>query len=135
MAYTSNLINVMQSLSDAEIRALEKIGIVVEGSAIARSSVGQYRDRVGGQYKASWGHEINENNKSVAIGNSSLQSIFVEYGTGRRGDSSWQGNLPEGYQHGAKPGMQAQRTLTGSMEENEENVKNIILRELGDMSD
>ena len=113
MTFRSYRREVMQEMERAEQRALTKIGLYVQGEATTRSPVGQYTDgRVGGRLKASWDFEVNE--KSVNTGTAVTYAKFVEFGTSRQRE---------------------QRVLTGSVEDNIEEIKNITERELHGVGD
>ena len=133
MTFRSYRRNVMQEMERAEQRALTKIGLHIQGAATHRSPVGVYTNgQVGGALKASWDFEVNE--KSVSVGSDIFYAAFVEYGTGRSGSSS-DAEPPSDYTYGVKRGMPAQRVLTGSVEDNLEEIKRITERELHGVGD
>ena len=101
MTFRSYRRNVMQEMERAEQRALEKIGLYVDGEAVSRSPV------VSGRLKSSWEHEVQE--KSVIVANNTEYATFVEFGTSRQRE---------------------QRILTGSVEENIDEIRRITEREL-----
>ena len=114
MTFRSNRREVMAEMERAEQRALEKIGLYVDGEATTRSPTGHYTDdRVGGRLKASWEHEVDD--EKVTVGSNVEYAPFVEFGTSR--------------------GQEAQRVLTGSVEENVDEIKNITERELHGVGD
>ena len=106
MSFRSYRRNVMQEMERAEQRALEKIGLYVDGEAVSRSPV------VSGRLKNSWEHEVSEDR--VTNGSNVIYSKFVEFGTSRQ---------------------RAQRVLTGSVEENVDEIKRITERELHGVGD
>lgn len=113
MTFRSYRRNVIQEMERAEQRALTKIGIYVQGEATTRSPVGQYiNGRVGGRLKASWDYEVNDTN--VTVGSNVEYSPFVEFGTSRQRE---------------------QRVLTGSVEENIDEIRRITERELNRVGD
>ena len=123
----------MQEMERAEQRALAKIGMHIQSEATTRSPVGIYTNgQVGGALKASWDFEVNE--KSVSVGSNLYYAPFVEFGTGTSGSSSGV-TPPSDYTYGSKKGMPAQRVLTGSVEDNIEEIKNITERELHGVGD
>lgn len=107
MTFRSYRREVMQEVTRAEQRALEKIGLYVDGEAVSRSP------EVSGRLKSSWEHEVQE--KSVIVANNTEYAAFVEFGTSR--------------------GQEAQRVLTGSVEENIDEIKRITERELNGVGD
>ena len=114
MSFRSYRREVSAEMTRAEQRALEKIGLYVDGVALHRSPVGVYTDgRVGGRLKASWEHEVDD--EKVTVGSNVEYAPFVEFGTSR--------------------GQEAQRVLTGSVEENVDEIKNITERELHGVGD
>ena len=106
MTFRSYRREVRAEMERAEQRALEKIGLYVDGEAVSRSPV------VSGRLKSSWEHEVQE--KSVIVANNTEYAAFVEFGTSRQ---------------------RAQRILTGSVEENVEEIKGITERELHGVGD
>ena len=113
MTFRSNRREVMAEMERAEQRALTKIGLYVQSEATNRSPTGHYTDnRVGGRLKASWDFEVDED--KVTVGNLVDYSVFVEFGTSKQ---------------------DAQRVLTGSVEENIEEIKRITERELHGVGD
>jgi HK97 gp10 family phage protein len=106
MTFRSNRREVMAEMERAEQRALEKIGLYVDGEAVSRSPV------VSGRLKSSWEHEVQE--KSVIVANNTEYAAFVEFGTSKQ---------------------DAQRVLTGSVEENIDEIKGITERELHGVGD
>ena len=114
MTFRSNRREVRTEMERAEQRALTKIGLYVQGEATTRSPTGHYTDgRVGGRLKASWDFEVDED--KVTGGSDVFYAKFVEYGTSR--------------------GQEAQRVLTGSVEENVDEIKRITERELNGVGD
>ncbi|MBK5254379.1 MAG: HK97 gp10 family phage protein [Peptostreptococcaceae bacterium] len=101
MSFRSYRREVSAEMTRAEQRALEKIGLYVDGEAVSRSPV------ISGRLKSSWEHEVQE--KSVIVANNTEYAAFVEFGTSRQ---------------------RAQRILTGSVEENVDNIRSITEREL-----
>ena len=69
MSFRSYRRNVMQEMERAEQRALEKIGLYVDGEAVSRSPV------VSGRLKSSWEHEVQE--KSVIVANDTEYAVDV----------------------------------------------------------
>jgi HK97 gp10 family phage protein len=106
MTFRSYRREVMQEVTRAEQRALEKIGLYVDGEAVSRSPV------VSGRLKSSWEHEVSEDR--VTVGSDVFYAKFVEFGTSRQ---------------------RAQRILTGSVEENVDEIKRITERELNGVGD
>ena len=106
MTFRSNRREVMAEMERAEQRALEKIGLYVDGEAVSRSP------EVSGRLKSSWEHEVQE--KSVIVANDTEYAAFVEFGTSKQ---------------------DAQRVLTGSVEENIDEIKGITERELHGVGD
>ena len=106
MTFRSNRREVMAEMERAEQRALEKIGLYVDGEAVSRSPV------VSGRLKSSWEHEVQE--KSVIVANNTEYAAFVEFGTSRQRE---------------------QRILTGSVEENIDEIRRITERELNGVGD
>ena len=106
MSFRSYRREVSAEITRAEQRALEKIGLYVDGEAVSRSPV------VSGRLKSSWEHEVQE--KSVIVANNTEYAAFVEFGTSRQ---------------------RAQRILTRSVEENVDNIRSITERELHGVGD
>ena len=114
MTFRSNRREVMAEMERAEQRALTKIGLHIQSEATNRSPTGHYTDdRVGGRLKASWDFEVDED--KVTGGSDVFYAKFVEYGTSR--------------------GQEAQRILTGSVEDNVDNIRSITERELNGVGD
>ena len=101
MTFRSYRREVRAEMERAEQRALEKIGLYVDGEAVSRSPV------VSGRLKSSWEHEVNEDR--VTVGSNVEYAGFVEFGTSRQRE---------------------QRILTGSVEDNVDNIRSITEREL-----
>jgi len=101
--YRSNRRNVERALTNAENRALEKVGLFVESRAALLSPVdtGRLRDSID--------HEVDERRKSVTIGTPVKYAINVEKGTSRQ---------------------RAQPYLTPAAENNLRQIKNIVQDEL-----
>ena len=106
MTFRSYRREVSAEMTRAEQRALEKIGLYVDGEAVSRSP------EVSGRLKSSWEHEVQE--KSVIVANDTEYAGFVEFGTSKQ---------------------DAQRVLTGSVEENIDEIKGITERELHGVGD
>ena len=106
MTFRSYRREVSAEMTRAEQRALEKIGLYVDGEAVSRSP------EVSGRLKSSWEHEVQE--KSVIVANDTEYAAFVEFGTSKQ---------------------DAQRVLTGSVEENIDEIKGITERELHGVGD
>ena len=106
MTFRSNRREVMAEMERAEQRALTKIGLYVQGEATTRSPV------VSGRLKSSWEYEVEE--ESVVIANNTEYAKFVEFGTSRQRE---------------------QRILTGSVEDNVDNIRSITERELHGVGD
>ena len=114
MSFRSYRREVSAEMERAEQRALTKIGLHIQSEATNRSPTGHYTDdRVGGRLKASWDFEVDED--KVTVGSDVFYAKFVEFGTSR--------------------GQEAQRVLTGSVEENVDEIKNITERELHGVGD
>lgn len=73
--YTSHRREVNNAMNEAIERALEAIGLYVEGEAKLRCPVDT------GNLRNSYDHKVNMSNKSVTIGTNVSYSIFVEKGT------------------------------------------------------
>ena len=101
MSFRSYRREVSAEMTRAEQRALEKIGLYVDGEAVSRSPV------VSGRLKSSWEHEVDE--EKVTVGSKVEYAPFVEFGTSRQRE---------------------QRILTGSVEDNVDNIRSITEREL-----
>ena len=74
-SYVSNAVNVLNALTNARNRALEAIGLYVEGEAKLRCPVDT------GNLRSSYDHKVDEANKAVHIGTNVDYAIFVEKGT------------------------------------------------------
>ena len=107
MTFRSYRREVRAEMERAEQRALEKIGLYVDGEAVSRSPI------VSGRLKSSWEHEVDD--EKVIVGSNVEYAPFVEFGTSR--------------------GQEAQRILTGSVEENVDNIRSITERELNGVGD
>ena len=71
---------------------------------------------VGGTLRASIRPSYYNNGLTADVGTNLQYGPFVEFGTGRSGAASDHPPLPEGYTHGAKPGMPAQPYLYPAFE-------------------
>lgn len=125
MAYKSNVPKVLQELTAAEGRALEAIGIFVDGEITVRCPVGQYDDgRVGGALRGSYTYRVDKTEGSVSNGTNKEYGPFVEFGTGRRGAASGV-KTPPGYQHGSRAGMAPQPHVIPAYEENSGRIESL----------
>lgn len=122
--YQSNIPQVKDALSRAEIRTLEAIGIFIDSETQARCPVGEYPGgMVGGQLRASYTHKVNEAEKSVTNGSPLEYAVYVEKGTGKHAEGGrgrqtpWRFPLPDGSFRWTS-GMKAQPHLTPAAEDN-----------------
>lgn len=107
--YVSHLNNVLRAITEAEERALLKVGIFVQGEAQDRSPVGQYDDgRVGGNLRDSNSYQVVASEKKVIVGNSASYAPYVELGTHK---------------------MSAQPFLQPSVDENRNRLQQLISEE------
>ena len=84
MRYNSKMDAARTAISAAENRALEAVGVFLEGEAINRCPTGVYDDgRVGGNLKGSISHKTNTTSpKGVVVGAAAKYAVYVEKGTG-----------------------------------------------------
>ena len=75
--FQSNKGEVMKHLTAQEERALEAIGVFIEGEAISRARVDM------GNLKSSITHKVDASDLSVQVGTNVEYAIYVEKGTGR----------------------------------------------------
>ena len=135
MPYQSNVPAVKRAMTEAELRALERIGSFVDGVATDLCPVGQYDDgRVGGNLRSRLTYRVDPAAKSVTNGTVVEYAPFVEFGTGQRGAGSGV-TPPADYQYGGRPGMAAQPYLTPAYEgENMARIRALAAEELGKLS-
>ncbi|SFJ83214.1 HK97-gp10 family putative phage morphogenesis protein [Thermoflavimicrobium dichotomicum] len=136
MKYRSNVKNIIKILNENEERALHAVGILVRGEAQTRAPVDE------GNLRDSIDYLVNDSRKSVIIGASAAYAPYVEYGTRPHFPPP---NALKGWakRHGAegaefliarsisKKGTKAQPFLTPAFEDNKQNIKKLIARELG----
>ena len=106
--YVSYRNNVNNAMNDAIERALEAIGLYVEGEAKLRCPVDT------GNLRNSYDHKINVDDKSVAIGTNVEYAVFVEKGT---------------------KNQRAQPHLTPAVEDNISTIKQIANQYLSEIGD
>ena len=75
MRYKSNKKEVLAAMQKAEERALEAIGVFVDGEAVLRCPVDT------GNLRSSINHRVNKKEKSVSIGTPVEYGPYVEKGT------------------------------------------------------
>lgn len=73
--------------------------------------------RLTGELASSGYKVLDPENLTVEVGFDSPHAVFVELGTGRRGAASSTDPAVEGYEHGGKPGMDAQPFLWPATEQ------------------
>lgn len=78
--YVSNINEVKTTLQKAQIRALHKIGILVEGEA--KKNIRDNKSVDTGRLMSSITHQVDEASKSVVIGTNVEYAPYVEKGTG-----------------------------------------------------
>lgn len=105
MRFESNLQNVMRALDEAEERALTAVGEFTRSESQVRSPVGQYSNpegvyesgkwagrsigAVGGNLRDSNDYQVNMEEKTLRIGNSTEYGVFVHEGTSRSRPQPW----------------------------------------------
>ena len=77
MGYESNLPKVKKELESWELKALEAIGMFVDGEAVLRCPVDT------GNLRSSIRYIVNSDKKSVIVGTNTEYAVFVEKGTGK----------------------------------------------------
>lgn len=83
--YKSNFKEAKARISAAENRALEAIGMFIDGEATNRMPVGQYPSGTGltgGNLRSRSSYKVYPELKKVTIGNSAKYAVYVEEGTG-----------------------------------------------------
>lgn len=111
----NNIPKFKQEMNEVKKEALETVGMYVQGEAKVRAPVGQYDNgQVGGRLRDSIDYKVASDNQSVQIGTDVEYGAYVEKGTYK---------------------MDAQPYLTPAAEENLENIKTLIERELQRLSD
>ena len=101
--FESNLDDILGKIKEAEERALEMVGLFVEGEAKIRCAVDT------GNLRSSIDHKVDNTEKSVTIGTNVEYAIYVKKGTR--------------YQR-------SQPYLTPAIEQNQNNIKRIFEEEL-----
>ncbi len=76
--YKSNISNVKKAITEAELQALAKIGMVGQAEAVMRCPVDT------GTLRRSITNVVNDDEKSVSIGTNVEYAPFVEKGTSRQ---------------------------------------------------
>lgn len=97
--YESNRKDVEKMLTQNELKALESIGVFVEGEAINRAPTDT------GNLRSSLNHRVNNSDKTVTIGTATEYAPYVEKGTSRQ---------------------QAQPYLTPAVEDNKGTIQKIV---------
>ncbi len=114
-------------LERAAVKALTKVGLIIESSAKtkARFDTGQLRDGIGNKVKPNGTETV------VLVGSNDEHFIFNEMGTGEFAENSlgrkggWFYKTPDGKGHFTM-GMTPQPMLRPAFRENLDNAKNII---------
>lgn len=118
---------VLEAIRQAELKALEKCGLVAEGYAKKMTPVDT------GNLRNSISHKVDESAKEVHIGTNSEYAIYVELGTGKYTEGGrqdpWVYQDDDGRWHHTH-GQRAQPYLKPAVADHKQTYKNIIEDEL-----
>ncbi len=78
--FENNFKKAKTALETAQIKALESVGVVVDGEAVTRCPFDT------GNLRSSINHEVDEGAKTVTIGTSTEYAPYVEFGTYKQGE-------------------------------------------------
>ena len=124
---TDNRKEVLEAIRQAELKALEKCGLVAEGYAKKMAPVDT------GNLRNSISHKVDEAEKEAHIGTNSEYAAYVELGTGRYTEGGrqdpWVYQDDEGRWHHTH-GQRAQPYLKPAVADHKRTYQNIIEDEL-----
>lgn len=124
---TDNRKEVLEAIRQAELKALEKCGLVAEGYAKKMTPVDT------GNLRNSISHRVDEAEKEVHVGTNSEYAAYVELGTGKYTEGGrqdpWVYQDDEGRWHHTH-GQRAQPYLKPAVADHKRTYQNIIEDEL-----
>jgi HK97 gp10 family phage protein len=138
MGYESHIKEFKGKLSEKEIKFLEAAGQIVKSAAKLLCPVGAF---YGGSLRQDINHQVNEDDKSVAIGNNKEYAIYVLKGTGMYAEDGNGRTTPWKYYdpktgkyywtHGQKP----QNYLEKAINQQQGTIKKLAEDILGEVDD
>ena len=132
MGYESHIRQARNMVDNWEEKALDAIGMFIDGEAVLRCPVGQYQfGMVGGNLRSSLTYVVNPRKHMVTNGTPVEYAIYVEKGTGLYAENGQGRKTPWVYQDSAgnwhrTSGMRAQPFLTPAVEENLDKIQMIV---------
>ena len=115
-----------------EEKALEAVGMFIDGEAVLRCPVGRYSNgMVGGNLRSSLTYKVNTKKHMVTNGTAAAYAIYVEKGTGIYAENGQGRKTPWVYQDSTGKwhrtrGMRAQPFLAPAAEDNLDAIKSIV---------
>lgn len=130
LKFVDNSDKVKKSLREVELMALEKMGLMVVGSAKrnARKDTTRMANNVN--------HEVSESNLTVRVGSPDDYAVYNEFGTGEFAENGsgrkggWSYKTPDGKWHHTK-GMKPKPFLRPAFRLNKKNIQAILKDDLG----